>query len=209
LSEDEKTRIRHEMFLRDEIHRELEKAKSPEKRHGVHPFLNSPFFLTAVCGLLASFISQFYVYTRARDERRLAQDNALREKAITLVSSVANDLPTYVSTMGSMRKLKLWLKTHKNSDEKDEIGRPRDDVDKDYREFFKLYLQARKASSILAEVRAYYRKETVLQLADEEERAVEAIEDAKTDDEVPKRMEIQVGIRKRLLSAMTEEIRKR
>jgi hypothetical protein len=105
LSEDEKARIRHEMLLREEIHRELAKGKSPERRFGVHPFLNSPFFLTAVCGLFASVISHVYARTSAHNEHQLALENAhhervsalenaLRERKIALLSSVANDVPT-------------------------------------------------------------------------------------------------------------------
>ena len=205
LSEDEKARIRHEMFLREDIHRELARAKQAEKRYGVHPFLNSPFFLTAVCGLLAGIISQTYACTRARSERREARENALREKQIALLSSVANDVSTYVSTMGSMRKLKLWLQN--SQDPQDAIGRSREEVRGIYTEYFKFYLQARKADSILAEVRGYYKNGEVIELADKEERAVDAMEDAKTEDEVRRRMDLQVGVRKLLLNAMAEEIR--
>jgi hypothetical protein len=214
LSEDEKARIRHEMFLREEIRRELTNAKSPERRYGVHPFLNSPFFLTAVCGLLASMISHFHSRATAENERRLAQENAIREKQIALLSSVANDVPTYVSTMGSMKKLKLWLKEHPDSDEKLE-GRPRDEVDKDYKEYFKLYLQARKARSILAEVRSYYESPVVLGgagpgdlgLVDKEERAVEDISNAKKSEDVVGLANSQDEHLDALLRAMAREIR--
>ncbi len=209
LSEDEKARIRHEMFLREEIRRELAKAKSPERKYGVHPFLNSPFFLTAVCGLLASVIGHFYSRATAENERRLAQENAIREKRIALLSSVANDVPTYVSTIGSVRNLRFWLKAHKNgSDDTDEIGRPREEVYKAYSESFKWYLQVRQASSILAEVRSYFSKD-VLGFVDDEERAIEAIEDASTHDEIVEHVKGQEKTRKKLLSAMAEEIRKR
>jgi hypothetical protein len=209
LSEDEKARIRHEMFLREDIHRELARTKQAEKRYGVHPFLNSPFFLTAVCGILASVISHYYVSSRAAIERKEAREKAFREKQIALLSSVANDVPTYVSTMGSMRKFKLWLKEHPKSDDTyGDTGWSRNEVSSLYKEYFRLYLQARKASSILAEVRAYYDTPQVLTLANQEDSVVDAIEEGtKMADEVNKAARAQDEVLKALIKAMVEEIR--
>jgi hypothetical protein len=62
-----------------------------------------------------------------------------------------------------MRELKVWLKDHKQDDEKfGEIGLPRDQVLKEYLEFYKLSLKTRTAVSILMEVRSFYVTESVL-----------------------------------------------
>ena len=71
-----------------------------------------------------------------------------------------------------------------------------------------MYLQARKASSILAEVRAYYDTPQVLTLANQEDSVVDAIEEGtKMADEVNKAARAQDEVLKALIKAMVEEIR--
>lgn len=113
---------------------------APTGRAG--PFLNSPFFLTIVGGLAVAGITTGYSILKAHSDEKLAKDNARREKQTAVLSMVANDLPIYVSTMGSMRELKVWLKDNKNSDDKfGDIGLPRGEALKEYLEFFKLSLE--------------------------------------------------------------------
>lgn len=208
LTDVEKARIREEMILREEIRRELSPPREPGKR-GVHGFLNSPFFLTVVCGLAASGVSQFYVRASARNERILAHAKAVQEKKTVLITSVANDLPTFVSVYASMLKRHRWLRDPKNESEgaTDEFHRPREEVYRLYVDLFKMYLQARKPESILADVKSTFESEAVADAAKREMGAIDAIGEAKTDADVKDRTKAQEPVRAALLDAMAAEIR--
>jgi hypothetical protein len=206
LPEDEKVRIHQEMLFREEICRELAKERSSERRRGVHPFLNSPFFLTAVCGLMATAITHVYSHTAAHNEHQEAQDRAIREKKIALVSSAANDVPTYVSIFASMLKRKLWLQENTNSDAKYDDGRSRDDVHKEYWELFEAYLHARKAISILVEVQAYFGKPVQVQVKMEKD-SIDAIETAPKSKDVIPLVKSEEPKFEELLRAMVAEIK--
>jgi hypothetical protein len=170
------------------------------------PFLNSPFFLAIETGVLVGGVSQLYNWAKARSDRQLAEDNARREKQIALLSEVAKDIPTYISTMGSMRQLRTWLEDHKDPNERDDLGRPHDDVLKEYTEFFKLYLKTRSSTSILAEVGSYYEDKHVCELVNEEERAIAKIHDSKDKEERKKALDAEEKVFDTLLGVMAEEI---
>jgi hypothetical protein len=151
-------------------------------------------------------ITQLYNWAKARKDHKLARDNARREKQTAVLSSVANDLPVYISTMGSMRQLRVWLETHTKSDDKDDLGRSRDDVLKEYTEFFKLYLKTRGSLSILTEVDSFYETPPVCSLVKDEDVAIQKIHDA---NDKPARLEAVKAEEKvfdALLSAMAKEI---
>ncbi len=172
------------------------------------PFLNSPFFLAIETGVLVGGITQLYNWAKAGSDRKLAEDNARRDKQIALLSSVATDIPTYISTMGSMRQLRTWLENHKDPGERDDLGRPHDDVLKEYTEFFKLYLDTRSSTSILAEVGSYYEDKRVCELVNQEQHVIAQIHDAKDKEERKKALEAEERAFDALLGAMAEEIRK-
>jgi hypothetical protein len=178
---------------------------SPSGKAG--PFLNSPLFLTVIGGAVVAVITQRYTSARASYDRQLAQENAIREKKIAMVASVANDVSVYVSTVATMKKFKLWLKNNPGSDAEDELGRPRGEVLKLYAEYFRRSLQTKTANSILAEVLTYYESPQVLELVEKEKSAVDSMEDSKTSDEIIERMKGQVEIRETLLRAMAKEIK--
>lgn len=209
LSDSERARIREEMLLREEIRRELS-PKRDQGRTGVHGFLNSPFFLTVVCGLAASGISQFYVRSSAKTERTLAHAKAIQEKKALLITAVANELPSFVSIYASMLKRHRWLRDAKNAavDSKGELNETREEVYKLYVDLFKTYLQARKPESILADVRSTFESQEVADAAVRVAAAIDAIGSAKTDDEVKERTKAQEPVRAALLDAMAKEIRR-
>jgi hypothetical protein len=177
------------------------------------PFLNSPFFLTLVGGVVVAGITGGYSYLKAKGDRQLAQDNARREKQTAVLLSVANDLPIYISTMGSMRKLRNWLdKNPKDEDAagkpvKDELGRPRCEVLKEYTEFFKLYLKTRGEVAILAEVGAFFDDGNVCRLVNDEDLAIDKIHDAAGDPERNAALKAETQVFASLLGAMATEIR--
>jgi hypothetical protein len=90
--------------------------------------------------------------------------------------------------MGSMRQLKVWLKDHKQDDDKfGDIGLPRDRALEQYLEFHKLTLKTRTATSILMEVKSFYMTDSVCRLANEEDLAVKKIHDANGVDQIKER----------------------
>jgi len=181
-------------------------AGQPTGRVGT--FLNSSFFLTVVAGVAAAGITGGYSYLKANSDRQLAQDNARREKQTAVLSSVANDLPVYTSTLGSMKELKVWLADNKDNDATfGSIGLPRDVVLKEYLEFYKLSLKTRTAVSILTEVRSFYGETPVCNAVNEEEIAIERIEAAKHYPEVEAAGKAEGLVFDVLLGAMAEEIR--
>lgn len=208
LSDADRDQIREEMILREEIRRELG-PKKDHARGGVHGFLNSPFFLTVICGLAASSISQFYVRSSARNERIVAQAKAMHEKKAVLVTAVANELPSFVSIYASMLKRHRWLRDAKDgvADARGEFNETREEVYKLYVDLFKMYLQARKPESILADVRSTFESREVADAAKRQLDAINAIGEAKTDDDVKARTKAQEPIRTALLDAMANEIR--
>jgi hypothetical protein len=173
------------------------------------PFLNSPFFLAIETGVLVGGITQLYNWAKASSDRKLAEANSLREKQIAVLSSVTNDLPTYISTMGSMRKLRDWLLAHPNGDVTNEYGQTHDEIAELYTEFFKLHLQTKTSTSILAQVGSYYEDKQVCEYVNEENRAVERIHDAKNDQERADAQKAEEKTFGSLLSAMAKEIRQR
>jgi hypothetical protein len=181
---------------------------SPNGRVG--PFLNSPFVLTVVGGLAVAAITTGYSYLKASKEEKLAKDNTLREQQINVLSSVTNDLPTYVSAMGSMRNFREWLEHHdKDSTEVDERGRTRDKIETLYQDYFKLLLQTKNSFSILAQVSSYYEAEQVCNRVKEEVRAIDKIHDATGYKEREEAMKAQDKVFESLLAAMATEIRQR
>jgi hypothetical protein len=173
------------------------------------PFLNSPFFIAIETGVLIGGITQLYNMVKARSDRKLAEDNARREKQITVLSAVASDLPIYISTMGSMRKLRGWLEAHpQENDEHDELGRSREEVLKEYTEFFKLYLKTKGETAILAEIVSFYETQTVCDLVIKEDQAIHTIRsDAKDKAKLQEALKAEEDIFASLLNAMAEEIR--
>jgi len=180
-------------------------AGAPTGRAG--PFLNSPFFITVIGGVVVAAITTGYGYLKAHNDQKLARDSARREKQTAVLSSVANDLPIYISTMASMRQLKVWLEANPASDAKDEVGRPRDEVLKEYTEFFKLYLKTRGSLSILTEVDSFYETEQVCSLVNEVDLAIDKIHDAKDRPARLEAMKAEERVFDSLLSAMAAEIR--
>jgi hypothetical protein len=182
-------------------------AGQPTGRVGT--FLNSAFFLTVVAGVTATGITGGYSYLKANSDKKLAEDNARREKQNAVLSAVANDLPIYTSTLGSMKELKVWLADNKDNDATfGSIGLPRDEVLKEYLEFYKLSLKARTAISILTEVRSFYGETPVCNAVNEEESAIKRIEAAKHYPEVEAAGKAEGMVFDVLLGAMAEEIRR-
>lgn len=172
------------------------------------PFLNSPFFLALMSGVLIAGVTGLYSHLKASSDRKLAEDNARREKQTAVLSSVANDLPVYVSTMGSMRELKVWLEDRKNDDATfGEIGLPRKDVLKEYLEFYKLSLKTRSSVSVLMEVSSFYETPAVCEALNKEKGAIKTIDAAKQFDEVKKAGEAEEKSFDALLSAMAKELK--
>jgi hypothetical protein len=181
---------------------------SPNGRVG--PFLNSPFVLTVVGGLAVAAITTGYSYLKAGKDEKLAKDNSLRDQQINVLSSVTNDLPTYVSTMGSMRNFREWLERHKeDTTEVDERGRTRDEIATLYKDYFKLFLQTKNSTSILAQVSSYYEAEQVCDRVKEEVHAIEKIHDATGYREREEAMKAQDKVFESLVAAMATEIRQR
>ncbi len=105
-----------------------------------------------------------------------------------------------------MRQLRVWLETNPNSTDKDDLGRLRDDVLKEYTEFFKLYLKTKGETAILTEVISFYRTQEVCDLVNREDLAIKMIHDAK---DRPKRLEAvkaEEEVFASLLIAMAEEV---
>jgi hypothetical protein len=148
-----------------------------------------------------------YSHYKAKTDQQLAQDNARREKQTAVLSSVANDLPIYISTMGSMRQLRVWLETHTESSDKDDLHRPRNEVLTEYTEFFKLYLKTRGSVAILTEVVSFYETEQVCRLVNEEDLAIDRIHDAKDRPAALEATKAEEKVFDLLLSAMADEIR--
>jgi hypothetical protein len=173
------------------------------------PFLNSPFFIAIETGVLIGGITQLYNIVKARGDRKLAEDNARREKQTAVLSSVANELPVYTSTLGSMRELKVWLEGHDENTYKKfgKIRLPREQVLKEYLEFYKLSLKTRTSASILTEVRSFYGG-AVCKAVDNEEGAIKRIEAAEDFDDVKKAGKDEESSFDALLSAMAEEAKK-
>lgn len=172
------------------------------------PFLNSPFFLAFETGVLVGGITQLYNWAKASSDRDLAEQKARREKQTALLSSVSTEIPAYISTMGSTRKLRAWLQDPKNqsSDAKDDVGRTRDEVLKEYADFFKLQLKTRTSTSILAEVGAHFESKEVCDLANDEERVIARIHDATTGEARTDALAAEEKIFDGLLAAMANEM---
>jgi hypothetical protein len=177
----------------------------PSGRAG--PFLSSPFVVTVVGGLGVVAVTTLYSHFKAKNDRELAADSARRQKQTEVFSSVVNDLPVYVSTMGSMRSLRVWLKDHQQDDDKyGEVGLPRDQALAQYLKFFKLTLKTRTASSILMEVKSFYATEAVCRLANEEDLAIKNLHDASGVPQIKEAATAQDKVFDSLVSAMAEEL---
>lgn len=173
------------------------------------PFLNSPFFLALMSGVLVGGVTGLYSYLKANSDRKLAEGNARREKQTTVLSAVANDLPIYTSTLGSMKELKVWLaEDHEDGAAFGSIKLTREAVLEQYLEFYKLSLKTRSSVSILTEVRSFYEEPTVCEALNHEESAIARIHDAKRVEEVKKAGEAEEKSFDALLSAMAEEAKK-
>jgi hypothetical protein len=183
-------------------------AGSPTGRAG--PFLSSPFFVTVIGGLAVAGITAGYSYLKARNDTKLATDTARREKLTAVLSSTASDLPTYVSTMGSMKELKVWLdKYDENSSETfEKLGLHHNEVLREYLEFFKLSLKTRNSVAILTEVRSFFEDPGVCDLVNREEDAIQKIDDAKDVQSIKDAGKAEGKAFDSLLSAMAEEVRK-
>src|SRR5580698_7173997 len=146
LSEKDKERIWEEALLREEVRSEVAGAVHPRperRKRDLYGVLNSPLFIAIVAGFALNLASKLIVSANAENERRASKENALREKKMAIISSVANDLATYESERVSWLKRKVWLATHQKEDDKRE-GVPRATVERDCLEFWKLLMQARK-----------------------------------------------------------------
>lgn len=180
----------------------------PSGRAG--PFLSSPFVVTVIGGLGVVAVTTLYSHFKAKNDRELAAENARRQKQTEVLSLVANDLPIYISTMGSMRELKVWLKDHKQADDKfGEIGLPHDQVLTEYLEFYKLSLKTHTAVSILMEVRSFYATESVCHLANDEDLAIKKIEEAVDFEGVKAAGKAEEKVFDSLLSAMAVEVKEK
>ncbi len=160
-------------------------------------------------GVLVGGVTGLYSYLKANSDRKLAEDNARREKQTAVLSAVANDLPAYASTLGSMKELRVWLAD--NQDDGAAFGSiklPRKDVFAQYLEFYKLSLKTRSSVSILTEVRSFYEEPPVCKALNDEESAIARIHAAKHLDEVKKAGEAEEKAFDALLSAMAEEAKK-
>jgi hypothetical protein len=160
-------------------------------------------------GVLLGGATGLYSHLKADSDKKLAEDNAHREKQIAVFSAVANDLPSYISTMGSMRKLRGWLKKHPpENKELDDLGRSRDEVLKEYTDFFKLYLKTKSETAILVEIISFYENQTVCDFVIKEDLAIQKIHDNAGDEkELSAALKDEENAFASLLNAMAEEIK--
>jgi hypothetical protein len=204
-AEEDRTRIREETFLREEIRKEI--AETTHEKKGLFAILNSPFIITVIAGLALSLLSQMFVRANAKKEEALAQEKANREKMASIITSAANDISTYESMKGSWQKRKAWLSGH--TSENDEWhGRSHSDVYADYYELWKMMMQARKPDAVFAEIRSFYCGDDVGRLVGKLAGALDALSGAQTEDAVEPLIEEMDRIFESLVAAMGMELRR-
>jgi hypothetical protein len=132
----------------------------------------------------------------------------LREKRNTIITAVANDLPTFFSIYTTMLKQRMWLRANPKEEARDELGRSHNEVTASYVEMFKLYLQARKPDSIMSEVRAFFDSPEVMRVASKEDSFGDCYHNAKSADDLVTCGQEETKVRDDLLKALISELRR-
>jgi hypothetical protein len=205
LSDAECERIRHETIVRAEVHREVETALA--KKFGWFNKLNSPFVITFLGGVCITLAGQAFVRVGAATERDRARDEAIFEKKVSVASSYANDIETAVLLAGTVKKKRLWLRANQGPDARDDLGRSRTEMEKEFWEAWKLQVQARKFPSVITEVLTVFTSLAVQRAAQELVNAFKAEDASKTDEEVERHDADEEKQEGELARAMSDEIR--
>jgi hypothetical protein len=204
LTEAERERIRLETILRAEVHREVAAAFS--KKAGLFDRLNSPFVITFLGGACITLAGQALVRMSSESQRIEAREEAMFEKKVAIASTYAGDIETANVLTGTLRKKRLWLLANPNPDARDELGRPRAEMEKEFWETWKLYVQARKLASVITDVRSAFISPAVQEAAEGVLKAYQAEQRSQTDAELEQnRIEEEKSITK-LSQAMSDEL---
>jgi hypothetical protein len=198
----ERTRLREEMLLREELREELRNAAANNKSSG-GGFWKSPVFATILAGL---FLNLFSGVT-AHFERRQVREHAMLDKRIAIASSVAQDLPTWISLKASVDKKRLWLHAHVEESAKDFIGASREDALKAYTELYKLLLHSHGIDAILGDVRLFFSTPEVERILDRFDTAP-SLNEAKSDEELMATVKTLGQLSDQLRAVLAEEIKK-
>jgi hypothetical protein len=204
LTEEERERIRLETILRAEVHREV--AAAFAKKTGLFDRLNSPFVITFLGGVCITLAGQTFVRMSAESQQARAREEALFEKKVSIASAYANDIETANSLAGTIKKKRLWLLANPSSDARDDLGRSRAEMEKEFWETWKLYIQARKFASVITDVRSAFTSPAVEAAAQDLLKAYEAEQLSKTDAELEQRDRDGEKLVEKLSRAMSEEI---
>jgi hypothetical protein len=91
LSEQEKQHIREEMLLRADIRREMEQAEEAKESSKWQAFVNSPFVITLLGGLILAWVSGRIQENIAQHDKRQAYLLTLQNKKQDLLKTFGNE----------------------------------------------------------------------------------------------------------------------
>jgi hypothetical protein len=204
LTDTERERIRLETILRAEVHREVAAAFS--RKAGLFDRLNSPFVITFLGGACITLAGQALVRMSAESQRAQSREEAIFEKKVSIASTYANDIETANVLTGTLKKKRLWLLANPSPDARDELGRPRAEMEKEFWETWKLYVQARKLASVITDVQSTFTSPAVQEAAQGVVNAYEAEQRSQTDAELEQnRLEEEKTVTQ-LSHAMSDEL---
>jgi hypothetical protein len=129
-----------------------------------------------------------------------------RSKKMTLLSTFPNDIETSHATLAVSRGRRIWLRTHKDPKDVDELGRKRDQVADEYWQVSKAYLLGKKPAAVVTEARVFFDSPQVALAADEARDAVLRESQVTTEDDL--RAAVREAERRieALIEAMSDEV---
>ncbi|MFI5298317.1 MAG: hypothetical protein ACHREM_09485 [Polyangiales bacterium] len=227
-------KLGHEALLRAEVRREIEKTLTAKPT--LHSWLNSPFLITFLGGILVTVATQTYARGEHAEDRRRAEtqherdlkavkdrhdedqtaarsrrdDDRARvvlERKMNTLATFTNDFETSNSILITLQSKAFFLQAHPKGDHAtDLLGLSRDQVEAEHWEVWKLYTQTKKVEAEVTEVKLLFDCPDVKSQADVVSKAIGREYDAKTVDALMKADREANAAQDFLSAAMSDEL---
>lgn len=162
LSAEDVARIKDEIILREQILNDLRDKKiKPESGWG--KFLNSPFTITVIGGVVIALVGGWLQWVAGRNEKDKAYQQSLRDKKIAMLTTFGNAFDQYTYLTLDMGNKERWVFEHVRDKVKptDEYGRPYTEIVKLRDEARQKYYTGPNARAMLVEIDVLFTDQAV------------------------------------------------
>ena len=208
LTEEEKARIREEIYYREEI-KALFRSHSSKETPPAIRFLNSAFVVTLLGGIIVAALGHFWQDASLNRQKELSRLESASQQRYDLLHNFVQDFESTTMILGTLHKQRIALAELTSKRNADPASVPQatfDSANKSYQDTWLLYKDARKINSYEVQIKARYKDAAVMSALDALDNAVNATQNAKNEEGLEATMAMVDKTFALLASAMVSEV---